>query len=136
MQVLRAVAAGFGAAGLAYGLNWLVLRRVGGKGLWLVIPALEEGLKTGVAILLRTSLPLAHTFFGLVEAGYELRGPRPSVQAAFLALITHAAFGLTTGWLVARGGGPGPAVLAAATVHTLFNLAVTQHPTRRLHPLR
>ncbi len=130
MFLLKPLAAGLGAAGLAFGLNWLVLRRVGRRGLWLVVPAVEEFLKSGTALLVGASLPLAHAAFGLVEAGYELRGPAPSPVAAGLALATHAALGLLTALLAARSGGLGPAVLASATLHATFNLAVTERSPR------
>jgi hypothetical protein len=126
MNWALASAAGLAAAAAAYGLNCLVLRRLGTEGLWLAVPAVEETLKTGIPALLGLPLLGAHIAFGLVEAGYELAGPYPSRTAAGLALATHASFGLLTAALASKAGGIGPAVLAAVALHSTFNLAVVR----------
>ena len=125
MTIAYTLGAGLAAAALAYGLNWLVLRHIGRGALWMVVPALEETLKSLAASVLNASLPGAHLVFGLVEAGHELAAGRPSPIAASLALITHGVFGLLT-WLLVPRGGLGPAIVAATTLHALYNMAVVR----------
>jgi hypothetical protein len=129
MTLAYAALAGLGAAGAAYALNSLALRRVGQDGLWLVVPALEEALKSGIPGALGLPIVPAHIAFGVTEAAYEVSGRRPSAVAALLAMATHAGFGLLTA-LLARQGGIGPAVVAAAAAHSLYNMAMVKRSGR------
>lgn len=118
------VPAGLAAAALSYAINRFALSRLGGRAVWLAVPALEEAAKTGLALFAGASLTLTHVLFGAVEAVYEVSGRHPSLAAAGLALLTHGLLGLLTSALFSRSGSPAVAVASAAVVHTAYNLAV------------
>lgn len=125
MSHLLALPAGLAAAAVAYTINRFVLRRLGGRAIWLAIPVLEEMVKTGLALMAGAAVVSTHAIFGAVEAVYEVSGRRPSVTAAGLAVITHLLLGLLTAYLISRGRSLAFAVGTAAAVHTAYNLLVT-----------
>jgi hypothetical protein len=118
--------AGAAAAAAAYLANCLLVRRLGPNALWLAVPAVEEALKSSLAVALGAPLVWTHLVFGSVEAAYELRGRRrTSPTAAGLALVTHTGFGGVTAYLVGQGS-VGPAIAVVATLHSLFNMAIVR----------
>lgn len=130
MSYWLAAPSGLGAAALAYLINRFALSRLGGQAVWLAIPALEESLKTGMALLAGASLPGTHLAFGVVEAVYEVSGRRPSPAAAGLALMTHGLLGLLTWALFLLSRSIIVAVASAILVHAGYNRFVTARANR------
>ncbi|MBZ4653401.1 MAG: hypothetical protein JG781_740 [Peptococcaceae bacterium] len=119
--------AGLVAALLAWGLNVLVVKGGGERCIIWVIPWLEEFIKTGTALLLRTSIPLTHGVFGLVEAVHDyLSSRRLGFWAGLASVLSHWFFGQITQYLLSQTGywllGAG----TAALVHISWNLVITR----------
>lgn len=82
---------------MAWGANSLVVKKAGGSAVIWVVPVLEEGLKTGTALLLGTSVLLTHSVFGLGEALHDyLVSRRFGFWAGLSSIVSHWAFGQTT----------------------------------------
>lgn len=124
MNQLAYIPAGMLAAVTSWLINGLFFRRLGTPVVVYVAPGVEEAAKTGFALLLGASIPLAHLIFGLVEGVWDaIKGGRGLV-AGLVGLASHVAFGVTTGWLYHFTGNPWPAVAGAYLLHTGWNRLV------------
>lgn len=117
------------AAFLAYAINRWIVARYGEWTIKLLVPAMEEGLKTGLAIVFGGPLVAIHILFGIYEAGYDLvANPGVRVQnrwlAALAAAIGHGVFGTVTWVLLARGLNPLLGIGVVTLVHGLWNAFV------------
>jgi hypothetical protein len=127
--MLKALAVAGAAALFALRVNRIMAAGFGEGAVRLLIPVVEEGLKTGSALLFGLSVPVVHIGFGLYEAGYDLLA-NPGVGrtrrwlAAFLAIIGHGIFGWLTWWLLWSKGSAILALALACTVHCLWNATV------------
>lgn len=110
---------GLAAALLSWLINGRVVTAYGDNGVAFVGPAVEEGLKTGLAILFGAPLLVAHMVFGLIEAGWELYTYR-RIPAGLIAFFSHGIYGWVTK-IVADHGGLILGLLAGYGVHVLWN---------------
>ena len=119
--------AGLVAALMAWGLNVLMVKSGGERCIIWVIPWLEEFTKTGAALLLRTSIPLTHGVFGLVEAVHDcLISRRLGFWAGLASVVSHWFFGQITQYFISQTGYWLLGVGVAAVVHVSWNLAITR----------
>ncbi len=119
--------AGLVAALIAWGCNVLVVRAGGERCIIWVIPWLEEFIKTGTALLLRTSVPLTHGVFGLVEAVHDyLSSRRLGFWAGFASVLSHWFLGQITQYVFASTGYWLLGMGAAAFMHILWNFFMTR----------
>ncbi len=103
-NMMRVIAVSGLAALFAYTLNRLVVARSGDSAVKLLVPVMEESLKTGFALAFAVSVPLVHMGFGMYEAVYDFFanpevGKHRRCLAALLAFLGHAIFGWLT-WVV------------------------------------
>jgi len=119
--------AGLLASAAAWMLNSLLMRRGGDLVVIGVIPILEETIKTGIAMILGVSVPLAHSVFGLVEGLHDyVASKNLGLLAGVISLISHSFFGQLTVWVFLRSGSWLYSIAAAGLVHTLFNLSMVR----------
>ena len=126
---MKAMAISGLTAFLAYAINRWIVDRYGEWAIKLLVPAVEEGLKTGLSIAFGGSLIATHILFGIYEAGYDLvANPGVKVRnrwfAALAALTGHGIFGAITWLLLARGLDPLLSVGIVGLVHGLWNAFV------------
>jgi len=89
--------AGLLAAGLVWVVNRFILKANEKIKIMLVIPALEEGAKTGFAILFNAPVFLTHGVFGTVEAIFDVfTTRRKGIAAGVVSYLGHLIFGLLT----------------------------------------
>lgn len=118
------ILAALSAAGLALAVN-LALRRAGTRGIVFFGPVLEEGIKTGSALIFNVSVPGTHILFGILEAAGDYAwGGRQRVLAALCGVAAHTAFGLVTYFLMSAGLPVYTSVLGAIGAHVAWNTAV------------
>lgn len=122
------------AAVLAWLFNSFLIARWGKEAIWLAAPLVEESLKTGLALLLGTSLFISHLLFGLAEGIFDvLRPGRDDLPAGISGLISHGVYGWLTQTVWLASGNIWLGVAAALVVHMLWNAAVVLLARRRQH---
>lgn len=80
---------------IAYGINTYMLRIWSNKALLYIIPFVEEGLKTGLAVWASLVIWQVHLCFGLIEAANDLKSGG-SWSSALYSVLSHAVFGAIT----------------------------------------
>jgi len=130
--LMRSFAAGVIAAAAAYLINLVIIEKAGNKGMVSFIPIVEEILKTVTAFCLGASVINAHSVFGAIEAGYEIReansvrgvlgGISSFAAHGLLGVVTAAVWKLTNSLLLGIG--------ASAMLHSIWNRAITGAYTR------
>lgn len=116
-------ASGILAAAAAYVANMLA-RRLSKVADALVVPLVEELLKSALALLLGASIPLTHLVFGLVEGASELRHVKRGKIAALLGAVSHLSFGLITAAVYRLSGSAPAGVAGAVLAHMVWNAYV------------
>lgn len=87
-----------------------------------MVPVLEELLKTGLAVLCRTSIIGTHGVFGMVEFVWDFSNPGTGHWLPALAgLLSHLLYGFLTYWIALLTNNLGLGVLVAAVVHMAWN---------------
>ncbi|MCL6477991.1 MAG: hypothetical protein K6T65_06200 [Peptococcaceae bacterium] len=124
MAGLAILLAAVSAAGLAMAVN-LLIRKAGQTGIVYLGPAVEEGIKTGAALVFNASLPGAHIMFGILEAlaDYAWGGQR-KILAAVSGVTAHTIFGLVTYFIIRAGYPVYTGVLGSIAVHMAWNTVV------------
>ncbi len=118
--------AGIVSAVLAYILNRVLVRRFGAGVIIFITPIVEEGLKTGLAILFRTLILPVHVFFGIIEGIYDLKTSRLGTTAGLLSVLWHTVFGLVTIMVQQIMGHIVYGLLAAIFLHYIGNSIVVK----------
>ncbi len=113
-------ASGFLAAGVSWLINGMLIERFGNRAVIFFGPAVEELAKTGLAVLLNTSIIITHALFGTFEAAWELKLTRNGLRAAFYAQATHLFYGIISA-LAWHFLGFVPAVALAYILHMSWN---------------
>ncbi len=128
---LRSLIAVALASGAALLLNRAAAHgaRPGPRLAFLLGPGVEEAAKTGFALALGAPVVAVHLGFGAAEAVYDASGRRaswsgPGLAAGAMSVVSHAAFGVVTQVILALARQPLLAVLGAAVVHALWNVAI------------
>lgn len=120
MVIWLAIPAALGAAGAAWLANGKLMYSYGNRAVIYLGPAVEETLKTGLAVLVGAPILLTHVFFGLFEGLWEYTTCRRGKIAAVASILTHLVYGLIA--LMVYGLlGIIPAILAAYLAHLLWN---------------
>jgi len=115
--------AGLTAAAVAWLINRYLVSRGGDKAVIWLVPPLEEVLKTGSALLLGATVPLAHGVFGLLEAIHDyLASPRWGLWAGLSSIATHYFLGLCTVLFYSLFSSWLWAIIAASLLHIFWNL--------------
>ncbi|MCK4259953.1 MAG: hypothetical protein KAX49_13310 [Halanaerobiales bacterium] len=122
MYLLAALLAAF----IAYFLNRFLVMKFGEGTIIFVTPILEETLKTGLAVYLRTAILPVHVIFGLIEGIYDLKTSRLGISAGLLSLIWHTGFGLVTILLGKFMGNIAYGLVGAILIHYLGNSFIIQ----------
>lgn len=119
--------AGLLAAGLAWGINGLVVKKGGEKTIIWVIPLLEELIKTGAALLMGVNVPLTHGVFGLAESIHDyVASRRWGLWAGLSSIAGHWLFGQVTAITTVRLGSWPVGILAATVFHIGWNYTMVR----------
>lgn len=119
------------AALVAYLANRYFVRRFGEDTIVFLTPILEETLKTGLAVYLRTAILPVHVIFGLIEGIYDLKTSRFGISAGLLSLIWHSGFGLVTILLAKWMGNLVYGLVGAILIHYLGNSMIVRSKEER-----
>lgn len=84
-------------------------------------PLAEEVAKTVSAIAIGVPVVSLHLLFGIAEVFWDLGGGGKFLPSLF-SVVLHAVFGFTTFWVWYLAGHWVVGLLAAAILHTLWNL--------------
>jgi hypothetical protein len=117
LTLLAGIAAALGAAPL----NYLLVKLLGRAAIPALGPALEETLKTGLALAIGASLVGVHSIFGLAEAAWELVFAAGKVKPALAAVAAHTFFGVLVSLTYARFGHTGLAWASGFLAHLTWN---------------
>ncbi|MBS3975718.1 MAG: hypothetical protein KGZ75_03185 [Syntrophomonadaceae bacterium] len=111
------------AAALAFAVNRWLISRFGNRAILFLVPAVEEMLKTGLAVAAAVPIWPVHLVFGLMEMAYELRsGVRlPGLTAGLVAVAGHAAFGAVALYVTGITGFWPGGWAAATAAHLAWN---------------
>ncbi len=120
-MVLRGILSGLAAAAAAYFVNTYLTSRLGNRAVYTLSPAVEEILKSGLALLLAGDIFASHAVFGVLEAIHDYAASPDGInaRAAVMGAASHILFGGVTVLLMRYG--PGPAVFLAIVMHILYN---------------
>lgn len=119
------IVAGLLAAAVSWAGNRAALKLIGTKVIIISAPLLEELAKSGISILLNTSLVLTHGVFGIVEGLYDAWGSGfRGIKAGIISFSGHFFYGYVTYLVLSKYDLFFAAVLAGYLVHTLWNIAV------------
>lgn len=114
--------AGFLSALTAWIFNVYLVKQGGDKAVVLIIPIVEEVLKTGASVLLDAPLVATHLTFGLIEGIHDyLTAKRWGLWAGLISIISHWIFGKTTAVAYDKTGLWLFGILAALILHVLWN---------------
>jgi len=124
---MEAILAGLFAAGTAYILNRILINKLGNIAMVIIIPILEEMLKSFIPALLGASLFFSHATFGTVEAVYEIYTTRntKAVFGGIISFIFHLLLGALTLLFMDITGSLILSVFAAAVIHSIWNRMIT-----------
>lgn len=115
--------AGIIAALICWGIDSWFTDRGGVWKLIIMVPVLEEGAKTGLALLLGANIVLVHAVFGTIEAIYEIYRDRKMGSGA-AALLIHFFLGIITTILFACFHSWSIALLGAIILHSGWNTII------------
>ena len=108
------------AAGISYLANRFLIKYWGNWSIGLLVPGVEEIAKTGLGILLNTSIWGIHILFGVIEALYDgFTGGETRWAAVVASLLGHCFFGFIATSLVSRS--MGMAIMVPWLVHGAWN---------------
>lgn len=124
MIVLKTLLVGIGAALGAWPVNYLLVKGLGNRAVPVLGPAVEETLKTGLALLSDASLAGVHSVFGLAEGVWELVNGPGKVKPALAALAGHSFFGLLVSLTYTRYGHAGLAWASGFLAHLSWNQVI------------
>jgi hypothetical protein len=133
-NMIKATAVSGLAALFAYGLNRLMVARAGDRAVKLLIPLVEEGLKTGLALAFSVSVVTVHVGFGTYEAIYDIVanqgvGKGKRWFAALLACLGHGLFGWLTLFLLELRLSSILAIVLVSAVHGCWNILALAKPS-------
>lgn len=118
--------AGILAAGTAFILNRCLMKYLGIKAIYSIIPLVEEVIKTSAAIVFNASIFGTHGVFGAVEAVYDYAtATQKKWSAAIISIVSHFIFGGIT-VLIYNSYGLVIAILTATMLHTSWNTLVVK----------
>lgn len=134
-NMIKAIAVSGLAALFAYVLNRSMVARAGDRAVKLLIPLLEEGLKTGFALALSVSVVAVHIGFGAYEAIYDIlanQGVSGGKRwfAALLAFLGHGLFGWLTLFLLELRLSSILAIVLVSAVHGCWNILALAKSSR------
>ncbi len=119
------IIAGLLAAALSWAGNRAALKLIGTKVIVVSAPLLEELAKSGISVLLNTSLVLTHGVFGIVEGLYDAWGSGfQGIKAGIISFLGHLLYGYVTYLVLLKYNLFFASVLAGYLVHMLWNIAV------------
>jgi hypothetical protein len=127
-MIIKAMVVSGLAAFFAYMINRVMVSVSGDGAIKLLVPIVEEGLKTGLALAFTVSLPIVHMSFGIYEAIYDILA-NPGVGrskrwlAAVLAFSGHSIFGWLTWVFLDLGLASVFAIVLVGIVHGCWNIA-------------
>lgn len=121
---MLAIIAGALAALGAWGINCLMVKRWGDAAVSVMVPVVEEVLKTLLAFSLTSSIFLSHLTFGIIEAIWDIKSSVRGLKPGLIGIITHIAFGLITILVWQLTGFLSLAILASIIAHITWNSTI------------
>jgi hypothetical protein len=119
---------------LAAVIAWFINRRMvnywGDSAIAVIVPILEEVLKTSIAVLLGASIFYAHFTFGLMEAIWDMKVNINGFRPALYSLITHSIFGFITIIVYKLSGFLTLGISVSIIVHVLWNSYIIKSSER------
>ncbi len=130
MLLLKGVLSGLAAGVIAYFANTFLISRCGSRAVCYLTPAIEELLKSGLAVLFAGDIMASHVVFGAAEAVHDYAASPGSInmRAAIMSMVSHLVFGGVT-FLVMRFGF-GPALCSAIAIHMVYNMFLVRGESR------
>lgn len=121
--------AGMIAALFSYICNKWVLKISGDIAIVVVVPFIEETLKTVSSIIIGTSIIGTHFIFGLIEGIYDIVNSSKSIGkwAALASIISHSIFGLVTHLTIKAGYPFYWGIFLAWLIHSTWNWYITKY---------
>lgn len=122
------VICGIVSALIAYVFNRLLIKRQKEKSIVFVIPLVEEGSKTLIAILIGGSIIGVHVVFGIIEAIYDLvhtKNKKAAPIAAILSIFSHSIFGIISYYIYHWTGWLALGIIIATIIHSTWNYFTT-----------
>lgn len=121
--------AGMIAALFSYICNKWVLRGLGDIAIVVVVPFIEETLKTASSIIIGTSIIGTHFIFGLIEGIYDIVNSSKSIGkwAALASIISHSIFGLVTYLTIKAGYSVYWGIFLSWLIHSTWNWYITKY---------
>ncbi|SJZ74256.1 hypothetical protein [Selenihalanaerobacter shriftii] len=106
-------------------INRYLVAEAGNLVIIYLVPFVEEVVKSFSAYFWQTNILLVHLVFGAIEAIYDFYSTSEhGVLAGSFSLLGHFAFGYITLFIYLKSNSILLGVLAATTVHTLWNYIV------------
>jgi len=123
--ILASIISGGAAALVSYCINSRALKSKGEKVIIYWAPILEELLKTGFALVLRSNVFLSHVTFGAVEAVYDIwaQDSITAYLAGLASFISHGVFGAITQHFIYQGH-TFLGIATAVLIHIAWNYVV------------
>ncbi|NMA01114.1 MAG: hypothetical protein GX923_00940 [Clostridia bacterium] len=118
---MLAIIAGTLAALGAWGLNCLLVKRWGDRAVSVLVPVVEEVLKTLLAFSFNSLIILSHFTFGIIEAIWDIKTCERGLKPGLIGIITHIGFGLITILVWELTGFLSLAILASILAHITWN---------------
>lgn len=118
--------AGILAGLIAWSVNILLIKKWNGAAVLVLIPILEEILKTSLAIFFTTSILFTHIIFGIIEGFYDLKTNIKGLTPALFAILTHTLFGLITITIYSYFNSLSFGVMIAIICHIIWNSVIVK----------
>lgn len=109
------------AASLAWMFNGIFTRFWGNAAIIVIIPVVEEFLKSLIPYFLHTSIFFCHLVFGIIEAFWDMKANIKGVKPGLLSILTHTFLGIITVVLYNWTGYLSLGIIASITLHILWN---------------
>lgn len=126
VSLLLAMAAGLLAGAGSFLVNRYVWQISQKAALLLAGPAVEEGLKTGLAYAVGAQVFVSHITFGLLEGFYELKNSSLPLKARWQAfgssILAHTTFGVLAQVSLQESQSLLFTVVLSFTVHMMMNI--------------
>lgn len=118
---MLAIIAGSLAALGAWVINRLLVKRWGDAAVSVLVPVIEELLKTLLAFSLASSIFLSHFTFGIIEAIWDIKTNVRGLKPGLMGIITHIVFGFITILVFQLTGFLSLAILLSIIAHITWN---------------
>ncbi|MFZ7104731.1 MAG: hypothetical protein ACOWWO_19015 [Peptococcaceae bacterium] len=112
------------AALLAWIFNRFIVRFWGDPAIIVIIPFIEETLKSLIPFLVQASIFYCHFIFGVIEAIWDIKVNVKGLKPGLMSILTHTLFGIMTVAVYRLAGYLSLGIMAGITLHILWNRCI------------